>query len=222
MKWSVTAIFVLLAAIIADRSINLGLKFGYYGELNRLTAAFGSLPGVSIKSVGYNPDLTLEEIWFHIEHAQAPRYIPLGEDDPIRELSGDALETALAKGLDAMANYQKDARLLQRPAVVAPACDFYPKNYWGWNADVVGFSISLEEGLEDSAREAGQLARKYGFAYELRGSSGSHYLAVAWLEPEQVAALRCEDSVRGIGFLLPTLDLGPPVLASQPVLAAPG
>jgi hypothetical protein len=212
MKWFKTAVVVLLVAVVADRSTNLGLTVGYYGELNKLTAAFKSLPDVSVEAVGYNPDLTLEEIWFRIKHSQVPRYIPIAEDDPIRELSGEELKTALARGLAVIANYPKDPRLLQRPVVAKPACDFYPKNYWGWGPDVLGFGISLEEGVMDSSGEAERLARKHGFAYELKGRKGRHYLAVAWLEPEQVAALRCEDSVLGIGFLTPSLDLTPPVV----------
>jgi hypothetical protein len=221
MKWFITAIGVLLMALVADRSTNLGLEFGYYGELNKLTAAFKSLPDVSVESVGYNPDLTLEEIWFRIKHSQVPRYIPIAEDDPIRELSGEQLKTALARGLAAIANYPKDPRLLQRPVVTKPACDFYPRNYWGWGPDVLGFAISLEEGLRDNSGEAERLARKHGFAYEFRGRKGRHYLAVAWLEPEQVAALRCEDSVLGIGFLLPTIDMSLPAVSPGNSLQPP-
>lgn len=205
MRWIVPAIGVLFVAVIADRSINLGFTFGYYGELNKLTAAFKSLPGVTIESVGYNPDVTLEEIWFRIKDSQVPRYIPFDEDDPIRELSGEELKTALARGLAAIANYPKDSRLLQRPVVATPACDFYPKDYSGWSPDVVGFSISLEEGLEDGSLEATRLAQKYGFEYEFKGKKGRHYLAVPWLEPAQVAALRCEDAVFAIGSRRPTI-----------------
>ncbi len=221
MKWFATAIVVLLVAVVADRSTNLGFTVGYYGELNKLTAAFNSLPGVSIESVGYNPDFTLEEIWFRIRESQVPRYIPFDEDDPIRELSGEELKTALARGLAVIANYPKDSRLLQRPAVATPACDYYPKNYSGWSPDVVGFSIALEEGLLDGSREAERLAQKYGFAYQLKGKRGRHYLAVTWLEPEQVAALRCEDSVLGIGFRTPTMDLTPPAVSPNNSLQRP-
>ena len=208
MKWFAAAILVLLVAVVADRSANHGFTVGYYGELNKLTAAFNSLPGVSVESVGYNPDVTLEEIELRIRHSPVPRRIPFDEDDPIRDLSGAELKTALAKRLVAIANYPKDPRLLQEPVVATPDCDFYPRNYWGWSMDAVGFSIYLEEGLMDSSREAEQLARKHGFAYQLRGRKKERpYLAVAWLEPEQVAALRCEDAVLAIGFLLPTMEL---------------
>lgn len=212
MKWLVPVIAILCVAVLADRSHNFGFSFGYYGELNKLTAAFNSLPGVTVESVGYNPDVTLEEIGFHIMDSGHPRYIPLGEDDPIRDLSGEKLKAALATGLAAIANYPRDPRLLQEPAVVAPACDWFPKAYSGWSPEVVGFIISLESGLKDGPREAEQLARKHGFEYELKGRKGNYYLAVPWLEPGQVAALRCEDSVFAIGFRIPTIELAPPAV----------
>lgn len=200
MKWLATALTILLPAMIVDRSVNLGFTVGYYGELNKLTTAFRSLPGVSIQHVGYNPDLTLEEIWFRITDAGVRRDIEFGENDPIRELSGKELKAALANGLAMAANYPKDSRLSMMPAVAIPACDYFPKPYSGWTPDVVEFSIILEDGVTDSAREGERLARKHGFAFELKGERGRQYLGVAWLEPEQVAALRCEDSVRGVGF----------------------
>jgi hypothetical protein len=67
---------------------------------------------------------------------------------------------------------------------------------------VVAFGIILVNGLADSAGEADRLARKHKFSidhrYEVRGE---YSLGVAWLEPEQVAALRCERSVSGIDFI---------------------
>jgi hypothetical protein len=103
MKWFATAMIVLLVgigALVADRSTNRGLTVGYYGELNKLTAAMESLPGVSIDSSSYNRDASLEEIWFRITDAQGrSRSIDFGQNDPIRELSGTRLEAALAMRL---------------------------------------------------------------------------------------------------------------------------
>lgn len=103
MKWFAAVVIVLslgICALVVDRSTNRGFTIGYYGELNKLTAALSSLPGVSIDEVGYNSDVTLEEITIWIYDARGRRrQINFWQSDPIRELSGEALKAALAERL---------------------------------------------------------------------------------------------------------------------------
>jgi hypothetical protein len=98
-----------------------------------------------------------------------------------------------------------DARLQQRPVVARPACE-QPKPYdlenWAPNVELVfAFTFSAErESVDD---EAQRLAAKHGFELEsVSINKDGQYTAMAvWLEPEQVAALRCERSVVAVGFL---------------------
>jgi hypothetical protein len=102
-KWLVRGTLGLLlvaGVLVANMFINFGLPFGYYGELNRLTGALESLPGISIERVSYNPDLALEEIAFWIQDAEGRRRkLDFGQNDPIRKLWGNELSTAMAKRL---------------------------------------------------------------------------------------------------------------------------
>jgi hypothetical protein len=75
---------------------NRGLSFGYYGEFNTVSNALARLPGVSIVDSGYNADMTLEEIHFEINRDGRRLEIELGGRDPIRKMSGAALEKALS------------------------------------------------------------------------------------------------------------------------------
>lgn len=107
-KRSMAVLLVMFAAgaLITDRSVNIGMPIGYHGDLNRLTAAFQSLPGVSVESVGYNSDVTLEEITFWIRNAEGfRRQINFGENEPIRALWGQRLEAALATRLAEPCNW---------------------------------------------------------------------------------------------------------------------
>jgi len=90
----------------------------------------------------------------------------------------------------------------QRPAVVKPACKD-PKPYYidGWERSTPGFEVMFEKGLADIAGEADRLARKHKFFIEERYyDKGEYSVMVVLLKPEQVAALRCESAVKGIGF----------------------
>jgi hypothetical protein len=92
----------------------------------------------------------------------------------------------------------------QRPEVVTPACK-EPKPYYidGWVRGAVGFEVMFETNVADIAGEADRLARKYQFFIEERYfESGEYSVMVVLLKPEQVAALRCESSVKGIGFMV--------------------
>jgi hypothetical protein len=94
--------------------------------------------------------------------------------------------------------------LSQRPVVAMPACSA-PKPYHAerWTATSNRFYILLASmiGREDSYREARRLAERHKF--EIDGglgleTRGGYFFAVSWLEPAQVAALRCETSVDAI------------------------
>jgi hypothetical protein len=92
----------------------------------------------------------------------------------------------------------------QRPEVVTPSCK-EPKPYYieGWERGAVGFEVIIEPNVDDFAGEADRLARKHKFFIEERYfEKGEHSVMVVLLNPEQVAALRCESSVKGIGFLV--------------------
>jgi hypothetical protein len=108
-----------------------------------------------------------------------------------------------------LASRDIDPRLGQRPAVAKPACT-EPKPYRveGWNPDVVGFRVGLTTARADGELEAKRLASKYKFEiYNNYGSAEGFALSVVWLDPEQVAALRCEKSVDSIGFILRLIPL---------------
>ena len=82
-----------------DQSVNLGFHFGYHGELNKVVDAFDAMPEVDeVKVVGYNSDVTLEEMCIGIETKQGQALeIWFGQNDPIRKLSNRPLADALAR-----------------------------------------------------------------------------------------------------------------------------
>lgn len=94
--------------------------------------------------------------------------------------------------------------LSQPPVVAMPACSA-PKPYHAerWTATSNRFYVLLAPtiGRDDAYREARRLAERHKF--EVDGSSalenrGGYFFAVSWLEPAQVAALRCESAVDAI------------------------
>jgi hypothetical protein len=99
---------------------------------------------------------------------------------------------------------KQDPRLSQRPVVAAPACRA-PKPYHAerWTVTSNRFFVSLVATLDREAadREARRLAD--GHKFEFDGSPalqerGGYSFTVSWLEPAQVAALRCESTVVAI------------------------
>jgi hypothetical protein len=105
----------------------------------------------------------------------------------------------------ASASREIDPRVEQRPAVVKPACN-EPKPYYieHWTPEVVGFRIGLAADRAHGELEAARLASKYKIDVSDSLSSGSVYaIFVAWLDPEQVAGLRCEQLVNSIEFIMP-------------------
>jgi hypothetical protein len=97
---------------------------------------------------------------------------------------------------------EQDPRLLQRPTVAAPLCS-NPTEYRidSWTPDASDFVISLRPVVADTAPEAERLAQKHNFKFNVTDlQTQAYFLGVAWLEPEQVAAIRCEPSVLYVGF----------------------
>lgn len=98
----------------------------------------------------------------------------------------------------------KDVRLSERPAIHRPECG-NPRPYHTdrWWPDANRFSIALSPARDIAEADAQRLSRKYSI--DLEGVSlhadGRYHAATAWLEPAQVAALRCEESVYEIGFV---------------------
>jgi hypothetical protein len=100
---------------------------------------------------------------------------------------------------------EQDARLSRQPTISPPQCKA-PRPYHNdyWHARSLAFAVVLKS--TKRARAADELARKHHFAiHETIRASGSYgaILTVRWLEPTQVAALRCEDAVDYIEFVQP-------------------
>jgi hypothetical protein len=99
-----------------------------------------------------------------------------------------------------------DPRLAQRPTVAIPACNEPKPYHQNWVPGAVGFHIELRTARAEGELEAKRLALKHKFDITNRYASGNGYaIAVPWLDPEQVAALRCEQSVNSIEFILPLI-----------------
>jgi hypothetical protein len=99
---------------------------------------------------------------------------------------------------------KRDPRMLERPVVTKPPCS-NPKPYRieSWDQTMHNFRVVLAVPFDDVVLEAKRLSEKHKF--EDGGiatiADGKYELWVDWLEPEQVAALRCESSVVEIGFV---------------------
>ena len=66
------------------------------GVFNQVRHALTAVPGVSITREWANKDVTLEEFGFHITtSAGQPLHLIFPESDPLRNLSGQQLTTAL-------------------------------------------------------------------------------------------------------------------------------
>ena len=108
MKWITTILVVLVRAFVAfilwygwDSQQNRGFTFGYYGQFNTVRNALAAMPGVTIMSVGYNPDVTLEEFSFTIRTDRDQEVeLWLSETDPIRAMSGEKLSLALRERIE--------------------------------------------------------------------------------------------------------------------------
>jgi len=108
MKWVTTILLVFVTAFVAfilwygwDSRQNRGFTFGYYGQFNTVRNALEAMPGVTIVSLGYNPDVTLEEFNFTIR-TDRDQEIELwfSETDPVRALSGEKLSSALREKIE--------------------------------------------------------------------------------------------------------------------------
>jgi hypothetical protein len=118
---------------------------------------------------------------------------------------------ATLAGMAASADGQK-SKLSQRPSVANPKCsDPKPYDIESWKPGVNKFQISFAVVRDDETaddlpaafRETKRLSEKYKFEDmgPLPDFKLHNYITwVDWLEPEQVAALRCEESVVKIVF----------------------
>jgi hypothetical protein len=69
-----------------------------------------------------------------------------------------------------------------------------------WNPRALWFSISYRDGTVNAQQLTQQLAQRHGFVVLDSGPSG---FSARWLEPRQVARLRCVREVKAIDFVLP-------------------
>jgi hypothetical protein len=108
-------------------------------------------------------------------------------------------------GLEVVAVPAEPKKLLQRPHVAKPPCsDPKPYRVESWDQSMNNFRIRLAVSSEDVVLEDKRLHDKYVFGSESAIafiSNGVAELWVDWIEPEQVAALRCESVVVEIGFI---------------------
>lgn len=93
--------------------------------------------------------------------------------------------------------------LSQRPVVTVPACSAprpYHVDRWTPKSNRFYISLASKSRIEDADREAGRLAKQHNFEIDGSGlrSGGGYFFVVSWLEPAQVAALRCEDAIEEI------------------------
>src|SRR5688572_19371947 len=99
-----------------DAGRNHALPFGYYGDFNRVSNALASIPGITITQVWAHPDVTLEEFGFDGTNRSGKVFhIGIGENDPVRNLSGNLLINALEKDLAAQTNNPAEKTLLILP-----------------------------------------------------------------------------------------------------------
>jgi hypothetical protein len=102
---------------------------------------------------------------------------------------------------------EQDPRLARQPTLSPPECKA-PRSYHleYWHVRSLAFVVVLKSATVFPAGVARELARKHRFAIHgvivPSGSNGA-LLTVRWLEPTQVAALRCEDAVDYIEFVQP-------------------
>lgn len=90
-----------------DSGKNRGYTTGYWGEFNTVSNALAKMNGITILSAAQNADVTLEEFGFEVKTTEG-RTLKLffGETTPIRELTGDKLNAALAKEIQAALDKQ--------------------------------------------------------------------------------------------------------------------
>jgi len=80
---------------------NDGRESGYYGDLNRVSNALVSIPGVVVTNFWMNRDITLEEFGFEaVTGTGKPVHIAVGERDPLRQMSPTQLIAALRKEIE--------------------------------------------------------------------------------------------------------------------------
>jgi hypothetical protein len=101
---------------------------------------------------------------------------------------------------------EPDVRLLQPVVVWAPDCE-QPAAYYSedWSPRALGFYVIYRDGTVNAPQLTKQLAQRHGFVVLEAGTSG---FTARWLEPRQVALLRCVREVKAIDFVLPVAQAG--------------
>src|SRR5258705_1922510 len=84
---------------------------------------------------------------------------------------------------------EPDVRLLQPVVVWEPDCE-QPAAYYSedWNPRALAFYVIYRDGTVNAPQLTKQLAQRHGFVVLEAGASG---FTARWLEPRQVARLRC-------------------------------
>jgi hypothetical protein len=92
------------------------------------------------------------------------------------------------------------------PEVVAPACQAPAPLEGKWSDQAPGYIVMLIDEQESTSAVATRLSRKYGFTVE--GSfRHSRMFTVSRFDPNALAKLRCDPSVKLVEFNAPTQQL---------------
>jgi hypothetical protein len=92
------------------------------------------------------------------------------------------------------------------PAVVAPACQAPAPLEGKWSDQAPGYIVMLIDEKESTSVAAARLSRKYGFTVE--GSfRHSRMFTVSRFDPDALARLRCDPSVKLVEFNAPVQTL---------------
>ena len=96
---------------------------------------------------------------------------------------------------------EADPRLQLQPVVWKPDCERPAAFESGdWNYRALGFSISYVDGTANAPQLTKDLAQHFGFA--VTGGDAFGFFA-RWLEPRQIAELRCVREVKSVMYVLP-------------------
>lgn len=91
-------ITTMLFPVFWGRPEYLGLRFGYWSDLNRMIYAIDEIPNIEYVDWAGNQDLTLEELFITVRiDSRKEIDIVFGQDEPIRDLPHDELVVALEK-----------------------------------------------------------------------------------------------------------------------------
>ncbi len=101
LLFAIVSFSILVGWYYWDSSENRGYTFGYYGEFNTIVSALETIPDIEIVFAGGNHDLSFEEIVIDVKMSNEKVVCLLfGEQDPIREMSGDLLIRAIREKIE--------------------------------------------------------------------------------------------------------------------------